>query len=129
MCGKDALVFEDKFLYSGSPPRVREGRGKSVNIAQDFRITPACAGRTTDPCSERLVNAGSPPRVREGQLDEYAFISRRRITPACAGRTASGISGFGTGKDHPRVCGKDSDGSSTNSSLSGSPPRVREGRP
>ena len=48
MCGKD-LAYKFEFVEcSGSPPRVREGLAGFFESVADFRITPACAGRTFD---------------------------------------------------------------------------------
>ena len=98
-------------FYRGSPPRVREEPGNLLANVVLPRITPACAGRTTEMKFELVdledhprvcgknpntkvfapVILGSPPRVREElitQAPEPIFV---RITPACAGRTESNI--------------------------------------
>ena len=109
------------------------------------RITPACAGKRrhhsllekTDQdhprvCGEKYstsgihaLSEGSPPRVRGkvGRVLAHSVILR--ITPACAGkRTAANISAT-TQRDHPRVCGEKTDGTSEKRDSWGSPPRVR----
>ena len=76
-------------------------------IDREFRITPACAGRTRFRFW-RLVQAwdhprmcgkdsilflafsaslGSPPHVREGLKSKFTDHMKNGITPACAGRT------------------------------------------
>ena len=76
--------------------------GKKVN-----RITPACAGRTTDYELNLIHGLGSPPHVREGRLYTKESRTRTRITPACAGRTRRRLRKNGPLQDHPRMCGKD----------------------
>ena len=49
-----------------------------------------------------------------------------RITPACAGKTSADLFRASRMRDHPRVCGKDSEIIMPSLSVSGSPPRVRE---
>ena len=49
-----------------------------------------------------------------------------RITPACAGRTSIRAADGASGKDHPRVCGKNCVHSTGVLHIEGSPPRVRE---
>ena len=48
------------------------------------------------------------------------------ITPACAGKTPNAVLVVVGTKDHPRVCGKDMDGTEVVREAVGSPPRVRE---
>ena len=48
------------------------------------------------------------------------------ITPACAGKTLALVPLLQKSQDHPRVCGKNDKMESLESSMLGSPPRVRE---
>ena len=50
----------------------------------------------------------------------------RRITPACAGRTTARRRRGWSGRDHPRVCGKNFFRGLKTQINAGSPPRVRE---
>ena len=130
----------------GSPPRVRERLGRWRRRALQRRITPACAGKTTDrlitikanedhprvcgkDCTARtgdVPRKGSPPRVRERLILFDPLAVANGITPACAGKTTlSTVSGRGK-EDHPRVCGKDAARDSNFWIRPGSPPRVRE---
>ena len=109
------------------------------------RITPACAGNSTDAmrrsktdrdhprvCGEqpgrttpRHPNPGSPSRVR-GTADRHHYDSNQhRITPACAGNSPYLPICQNWEKDHPRVCGEQGVPLSTNTVRVGSPPRVR----
>ena len=54
---------------------------------------------------------GSPPHVRERLAIVANKVPRIRITPACAGKTTSVQMIFAWSRDHPRMCGKDSNGS------------------
>ena len=110
------------------------------------RITPACAGRThskvpsfRDPrdhprvCGKNtflkiktFYTTGSPPRVREELPALHLIPCFRRITPACAGRTTARRRRGWSGRDHPRVCGKNVDVHRRWRIMLGSPPRVRE---
>ena len=83
-------------------------------------------------CGEQLFPAGhgreergSPPRVR-GTATSWLFLSNQnRITPACAGnRPLLSISATGL-RDHPRVCGEQTDEAVEMVMERGSPPRVR----
>ena len=87
MCGKDFYSAIFVVFIAGSPPHVRERRPKTEVQTKDYRITPACAGKTYVQCtcddigrdhprmcgkdaSHSLavpVNPGSPPHVRERQ--------------------------------------------------------------
>ena len=146
MCGKDYLPMPHWYAARGSPPRVRE-RPASLGIYPDtFRITPACAGKTSSKmyislyvrdhprvCGKDVLrylrpksSEGSPPRVRERHLCNFLYLFAHRITPACAGKTAFRVDIVRTTWDHPRVCGKDSPHHRKNRLYSGSPPRVRE---
>ena len=74
----------------------------------------------------RYRRRGSPPRVREKLVSGNKRLECYRITPACAGKTNRTPSHLRAVEDHPRVCGKNSKSSNRQSSMAGSPPRVRE---
>ena len=72
---------------------------------------------------------GSPPRVRgklAGSPDSFCSC---RITPACAGKTVASKGKTRCKRDHPRVCGENTERLKIVTMLSGSPPRVRGKRP
>ena len=109
------------------------------------RITPACAGKTSEfvlksigaedhprVCGENSTNSdkaasmlGSPPRVRGKPLRFIHLLHSVRITPACAGKTNKDSNGWEFTKDHPRVCGENRSAHHADGFCKGSPPRVR----
>ena len=145
VCGeKEPLPFVAARI-GGSPPRVRGKDSSLPALSDEWRITPACAGKRPTQytphervqdhprvCGEKLrvlISAnnrgGSPPRVRgKVQLSNIA-LSRRRITPACAGKRAAGRQKPCATGDHPRVCGEKYGGMMYAVHCLGSPPRVR----
>ena len=107
MCGNHFGESTWKAVKTGSPPRVREPPRAAAWSTLTTRITPACAGTTSQTCPSfslikdhprvcgnhnraqrlHLKDSGSPPRVRE-PLDELIDeIVQAGITPACAGTT------------------------------------------
>ena len=46
MCGKNSISSTWPYPSTGSPPHVREKRCKDLSTKVDYRITPACAGKT-----------------------------------------------------------------------------------
>ena len=85
MCGKNFETDLSRVSILGSLPRVREKRSDCYYYCFEFRITPACAGKTLSIAFWRVASAdhsrvcgentkpkvveedlpGSPPRVRE----------------------------------------------------------------
>ena len=146
MCGKNFCLKVCIKKVPGSPPRVREKLRSFQTNLNSMGITPACAGKTPNKtplvvtgqdhprvCGKnqalRFVASttpGSPPRVREKPSGETYPSSNDRITPACAGKTPPLPRFQQQDRDHPRVCGKNCNRSTTLSNKSGSPPRVRE---
>ena len=123
-------------------------RGKHLRIflvAIDYRITPACAGKTVHKsrnakrpwdhprmCGEnplRFVLAdthkGSPPHVRGKLRLLLALSNPLGITPACAGKTRNLPLKRRQRRDHPRMCGENNKQSRFWALLRGSPPHVR----
>ena len=83
-----------------------------------------CGENRQRPQSPR-TSAGSPPRVRgkpDFLLCDHILPG---ITPACAGKTRTRSSFMVFQRDHPRVCGENNQVLLAESTLSGSPPRVR----
>ena len=126
MCGKNFSVWIIKSELPGSPPRVREKRTIPTLYYCARRITPACAGKTIPKSVCGTNELGSPPRVREKLTLKSPACWLTGITPACAGKTDSIAWALGGNRDHPRVCGKNVSPVDCMSSMSGSPPRVRE---
>ena len=110
-----------------------------------FWITPACAGKRSQPfrshfrekdhprvCGEKcppgkffFMTVGSPPRVRGKVSAGKILLHDGGITPACAGKSWLQKRAPSTVWDHPRVCGEKF-ALPVNAILKpGSPPRMR----
>ena len=106
MRGEKSLLHQSPGHWPGSPPRARGEEILTNEYDCTIRITPACAGRSSNAfgidlvrgdhprvCGEKISSTldfsgmvGSPPRVR-GEVKDIMRISHIcRITPACAGR-------------------------------------------
>ena len=110
-----------------------------------FWITPACAGKRTNPlhepsmrrdhprvCGEKSEGvkncpawSGSPPRVRGKVNLHFRYNVLQGITPAYAGKRCRSPAFRSMPWDHPRVCGEKFKSENTESRKVGSPPRVR----
>ena len=106
-CGENVRCSPPLPLLAGSPPQVRGKLRSEVFMIVTFRITPAGAGKTTNPqiqkinaqdhprrCGENdagdyFINyvMGSPPQVRGKHVVGTSQLFSRRITPAGAGKT------------------------------------------
>ncbi len=126
VCGEKYNRKEADRWEEGSPPRVRGKVWHADAAAGLWRITPACAGKSScghfcpaygedhpRVCGEKagIPSAsanlrGSPPRVR-GKAYRYCDSGQAGgITPACAGKRNRRRGGGVCQKDHPRVCGE-----------------------
>ena len=72
-----------------------------------------------------LSQQGSPPHVRGRAPCQLVFANREGITPAYAGKRTRRCDALRLNKDHPRVCGEESNAQSPQISRMGSPPRMR----
>ena len=145
VCGENPERRFTMKRVHGSPPRVRGKPCQYRRDSGDGRITPACAGKTSESsesqphrsdhprvCGENCLQFcplhqrfGSPPRVRGKLVEDALVYARIRITPACAGKTRRQCRAVQAGADHPRVCGENYQRTKSRKSRSGSPPRVR----
>ena len=73
-----------------------------------------------------LIHEGSPPHVRERLILGRLEGTGNGITPACAGKTGQSLRSRRSGRDHPRMCGKDYQLPKALFTNPGSPPHVRE---
>ena len=130
-CGKDRPSRAASDSPSGSPPLVRERLCRAFLLSRDAGITPARAGKTgCHPPKSRPgqdhprscgkdrwkygilgFDLGSPPLVRERHTEQLLRIIQSGITPARAGKTILCFCKELQCRDHPRSCGKDSNGS------------------
>ena len=145
-CGKDTLVSDTAFKFSGSPPLVRERLDNISVMTSSTGITPARAGKTAmaglpvqaagdhpRSCGKDSIGwdsasfkAGSPPLVRERRGAMPGSQSIAGITPARAGKTMNSTWMTMKLQDHPRSCGKDYEQHMDDDEITGSPPLVRE---
>ena len=144
-CGANWVLGQHVNVAPGSSPRMRGKPMTRCSRCSGIRIIPAHAGQTPPPtgwkrgepdhpracgantrASEACCNDdGSSPRMR-GKLEAtVAELSKTRIIPAHAGQTPVLSLCIISVADHPRACGANSDNSSTTTSKSGSPPRMR----
>ena len=145
VCGEQLAIPTTCSQVAGSPPRVRGTVLRRNPGNPDQGITPACAGnsgRRPGPgrhyldhprvCGEQAFGSvdisprlGSPPRVRGTVTFEEAATMPLGITPACAGNSLAYTQSLCPLRDHPRVCGEQTDEKFTGTVWEGSPPRVR----
>ena len=132
-------------IGSGSSPRMRGKRSRSVSGLFRCRIIPAHAGQTpamphragSSPdhpraCGANMVTLfaettviGSSPRMRGKPLPHPLAGSVVRIIPAHAGQTTPCAKATGVSADHPRACGPNNASSMVTLSICGSSPRMR----
>ena len=125
---------------------MRERRNDFFLLLEEYRITPARAGKTIiircrssrcrdhpRSCGKDLsyhvrptFSVGSPPLVRERHNIKIIKSFYLGITPARAGKTQMRLYCLLTRRDHPRSCGKDIVSFRFIIQPPGSPPLVRE---
>ena len=135
-------------IGSGSSPRMRGKRSRSVSGLFRCRIIPAHAGQTpamphragSSPDHPRACGAnrrrsstskalpGSSPRMRGKLHAAEAHTRACRIIPAHAGQTISNRAMANDHTDHPRACGANPVDTRASSPSPGSSPRMR-GKP
>ena len=130
-CGKDTSTEALRMEKAGSPPLVRERQAIKDGYLCRIGITPARAGKTR--IKQRIPSSiwdhprscgkdskfpltgssdkGSPPLVRERLVGRRLIRDVIGITPARAGKTYPDRQAHPARQDHPRSCGKDSNGS------------------
>ena len=145
MRGEDRLFQDRHWEVLGSPPHARGRLDSEQNLLADFRITPACAGKTSTVYSSPRLKpdhprmrgedkelahqpsdiGGSPPHAR-GRRDLVGRAAPGcRITPACAGKTSLLVFATTIPPDHPRMRGEDKELAHQPSDIGGSPPHAR----
>ena len=110
---------------TGSAPRARGTPLSDPAVLPSDRISPACAGNTTAPCSRRRRSTDQP-RVR-GEHGRGAPDARggRGISPACAGNTSCRQTRCRDIPDQPRVRGEHALAGLVLQASYGSAPRAR----
>ena len=96
-------------------------------------IVPICAMRDHPRvCGENAfchwvkpLKKGSPPRMRGKLSIDVGKFDATRITPAYAGKTYKKPARQQGSRDHPRVCGENTQRSYPHVPVEGSPPQVR----
>ena len=87
MCREKDDACNDAFEDLGSPLRV-QGKAVSNSMTPEmFRITPACAGKSSFHVYPFLYNIGSPLRVQGKACSCRNVYAKGRIPPACAGKS------------------------------------------
>ena len=144
-CGENHPLPPRHRRLRGSPPQVRGKRLKKRGEADERRITPAGAGKTSFAlrvsffcwdhprrCGEnrlavtnRNSRIGSPPQVRGKPFPFLRVRASSRITPAGAGKTTKVPVLTILFRDHPRRCGENLCGLYLLLLILGSPPQVR----
>ena len=89
LCGEKGFGSESRNTTMGSPPPMRGKVPTVPRIAENYRITPAYAGKRSKPHSIPLKIYGSPPPMRGKGQAVLDFLRRARITPAYAGKSPS----------------------------------------
>ena len=143
--GEKGLGSQVTQLSQGSPPRRRGKELRLVDHGLQHRITPAWAGKSSQPQSPPSVPedqprvggekfhpqvrvvfvVGSPPRGRGKGRRVVNHHPLPGITPAWAGKRAFQSPPRTAPQDHPRVGGEKISMSSTVFFWQGSPPRGR----
>ena len=87
MCRNNLKTYRDTSKEVGSPLRVQEQLKKVEGNMGLSRITPACAGTTTELIKEIENDKDHPCMCRNNVTLVLAFPKDKGITPACAGTT------------------------------------------
>lgn len=124
--GNALIRLSSVSISSGSPPRIGGMQHRCEGHRAELRITPAGA-RSNEPVKSRRLEdlRITPARVRGAQRRVPPVHHCVRITPARAGNTHSPAHSSSPTRDHPRVCGEDSQIGLPTVSVIGTPPRVR----
>ena len=145
MCGEKSCAQLSSRAALGSPPHVRGKGGDGNDRGLHARITPACAGKSSERqlfwrslwdhprmCGEKLqyfrlmlLLLGSPPHVRGKAAHDQIRVLVLGITPACAGKRTWPTWMPPAARDHPRMCGEKLLDASNCAWFWGSPPHVR----
>ncbi len=145
--GEEAGKSAHLKALAGTPPRARGGDHLDGQLRDPGGNTPACAGRRRSgrcgrPGSRehprvrgeeiasaiaRHACAGTPPRARGGGGVAGGVRPTAGNTPACAGRSPRLRRGCRPAREHPRVRGEETVGSSMGAVRVGTPPRARGG--
>ena len=90
-----------------------------------MRVSPACAGNTSDQASSQLGHTGSAPRARGTRGIRRFRFGYPRVSPACAGNTISFAAAHRCQTGQPRVRGEHFETRISAASTIGSAPRAR----
>ena len=106
MCGEKYGMDANKYVTSGSPPRVR-GKARPASLLAAHRgITPACAGKSY-PYTGCYIASEDHPRVcGEKPYVVHEGVMSRGSPPRVRGKDCSAGKLGGVMLDHPRVCGE-----------------------
>ena len=145
MRGEDRCTCPRRRRRRGSPPHARGRQPGPSPGGRRFRITPACAGKTSfairigrlardhprmrgedgSRVIQWVADVGSPPHARGRRIRRRRRLGILRITPACAGKTLAHAREWRSEQDHPRMRGEDDGTRYDTPDELGSPPHAR----
>ena len=146
--GEDPGAPGSQLLSPGSSPLARGGQKDHPDLAGDYGLIPAGAGRTHGQdqgtgagaahprwrgedhgsVGETMTISGSSPLARGGRSRILGVSLPDGLIPAGAGRTVPVHDGRGAGRAHPRWRGEDMSELSKQLTAEGSSPLARGGR-
>ena len=145
LCGEKIYTYRKSTGRQGSPPPMRGKVGNRLKSNFIHGITPAYAGKRTEPISS-VISCGDHPRLCGEKYQTRGFFSSPRgspppmrgkekhstqpraytgITPAYAGKRPKTERRKKLNWDHPRLCGEKPQHPLAWKSRRGSPPPMR----
>ena len=125
MRGEDRPDLRNFLMHFGSPPHARGRPILPPRRRRCARITPACAGKTSQQCRSKGTDSDHPRMRGEDYTIEPFDVVKTGITPACAGKTPSPCCTEEKPPDHPRMRGEDALMRTERFLSPGSPPHAR----
>ena len=145
MRGENASALAPTSVTWGSSPHARGKPHQNPRRMSNFRLIPACAGKTRSRLRFGLsmrahprmrgenkfwqgkmkTLVGSSPHARGKQILCCGFAGDVRLIPACAGKTSNCLTRCATAAAHPRMRGENGRGMWFSGPTSGSSPHAR----
>ena len=124
-CGENKDELDSMSEGEGSSPRMRGKLPTNLDRANDARLIPAHAGKTTPISTKALPSAAHPRACGENPLAAARPILAPWLIPAHAGKTPLPLAPNDLVGAHPRACGENRPVSTGPSAAAGSSPRMR----